>query len=110
MTKQQFPLLAQFCGAYFHQNWDLEAPDALAVIRNYIKDKSIFQVQQTINEIERLLLLSRYIDTEQLTKIIEYDLQCYYNPTAYGISLRDWLIWVQISLKQGTSKAIALSA
>jgi hypothetical protein len=49
MTEQQFPALAQFCSAYFHQDWDLEAPDALGIIRNYLKDESISQVQQSRN-------------------------------------------------------------
>jgi hypothetical protein len=108
MTEQQFPALAKFCGAYFHQDWDLEAPDALGVIRNYLKDESISEVQQTIQEIE--LLLSLKLEPEPFKNLLESDLNCYYNPAAYGISHSDWLLWVQISLKQGVSTRIPLSA
>ncbi|VXD24095.1 conserved hypothetical protein [Planktothrix serta PCC 8927] len=108
MTEQQFPALAQFCSAYFHQDWDLEAPDALGIIRNYLKDESISQVQQTIKEIEQLLSLN--LETEKLKNFLESDLKCYYNPRVYNISHSDWLLWVQISLKQGVFTRIPLLA
>jgi len=79
----------------------LEAPDALAVISNYLKDESLEQVEATIKEIEHLL--SQNLATEQLKNLLECELNCYYNPTAYNISHSDWLLWVQISLKQGIS-------
>ena len=106
MTQEKFPSLAQFCSAYFHQTWDLEAPNALGVIHNYLHDESISQVQQTIKEIEKVLAL--YLETEQLHKFLENDLKCYYNPTVSGISYSDWLLWVQISLKQGVATKIPL--
>lgn len=108
MTKKQFSALAQFCSAYFHQDWDLEASDALLIIRNYLKDETISQVQQTIEEIEQLLSLN--LEPEPLKNFLEFDLNCYYNPTSYGISHSDWLLWGQISLKQGISIRIPLSA
>ena len=109
MTPEEFPSLAQFCTAYFHQDWDLEAPNALGVIHNYLQDESNSQVEQTIKEIEYMLALS--VETEQLSNFIENKLKCYYNPRVYGISHSDWLLWVQISLKQGVStKNNALSA
>ncbi|NER38274.1 MAG: hypothetical protein F6J93_30685 [Oscillatoria sp. SIO1A7] len=108
MNKEKFPTLAQFCSAYFHQDWDLEAPDSLGIIRNYIKEESNERVQQVIKEIEQLLCL--YLETEQIKKILEDELKCYYNPTAYGISHSDWLLWVQISLKQGVSTIVPRSA
>ena len=99
MTQQKFPALAQFCGAYFHQDWELEASDALGVIRNYLKEESRTQVQQTIQEIEQLLSLN--LEPAALTNLLESELNCYYIPPAYGISHSDWLLWVQISLRQG---------
>ena len=108
MTKEEFPALAQFCSAYFHQDWDLEAPDPLLIIRNYLQEETISQVQQTIAEIEKLLSFN--LEPETLKMFLESDLKCYYNPTAYGISHSDWLLWVQISLKQGISTRIPLSA
>jgi len=108
MTKEQLPALAQLCGAYFHQDWDLEAPDALGVIRNYLKDESISQTLQTIEEIDRLVSLN--LEPQQLKNLLESELNCYYNPAVYGISHHSWLLWVQISLKQAVSKEIPLTA
>ena len=108
LTKKQLPAIAQMCRTYFHQEWNLEAPDALGVIRNYIKNESISQMLQTIEEIDRLLSLN--LEPEQLKNLLESDLNCYYNPAVYGISHYSWLLWVQISLKQAISTEIPLSA
>ncbi len=80
----QFPALAQFCSAYFYQDWNLEAPNALGIIRNYFKDESNLQVQQTIKEIGHLLSLN--LKTDELQNFLEYDLKCYYNPRVCNIS------------------------
>ncbi len=104
MTKEQLqlPALTGLCGAYFHQNWDYEAPDALGVIRNYLKGEPISQIKKTIEEIDRLFSLN--LEPEQLKKLFESELKCCYNPTVYGISHHSWLLWVQISLKQAVSR------
>lgn len=107
MINDKLPTLAQFFGAYFHQGWDVEAHDALGVIRNYLDDEPTSIVQQTIKEIEQLLTIN--LDEEQLKNLLESNLSCYYDPTVYGISHSDWLHWIQVSLKQGTSGTVVLS-
>lgn len=108
MIAEKLPRLAQFFGAYFHQDWDVEAANALGVICNYLKEEPISTVQQSIKEIEQLLAMN--LDEEPLKNLLQSDLSCYYDPTIYGISHSDWLHWVQASLKQGTSGMMALSA
>lgn len=108
MNTENFPGLAQFCSSYFHQDWNLEAPDALGLIHNYLEDEPITQVQQTLEDIENLL--TQNLEPNQLKAMIVFEFSCYYDPTVYGISYADWLLWVQISLKQGIASKLALSA
>lgn len=61
MIVDQLPNLAQFFGAYFHQDWDLEADDALGVIRNYMKETNFPSTQQTIKEIEQLITPESFV-------------------------------------------------
>lgn len=107
MNIDRFPALAQFCSCYFHQDWNLDTPDALGVIHNYLQDEPITQVQQTIEDIEQLV--TQNFEANQLKEIMVFELSCYYDPTIYGISYADWLLWVQISLKQGIASKLALS-
>lgn len=107
MNMDSFPALAQFCSCYFHQDWNLDAPDALGAIHNYLQDEPITEVQQTIKDIENLV--TQNFEPHQLKEIMVFELSCYYDPTVYGISYSDWLLWVQISLKQGIASKLALS-
>jgi len=108
MIVDQLPNLAQFFGAYFHQDWDLEADDALGVIRNYLKEANFPSTQQTIKEIEQLIKMN--LSEEQLRDIIVCDMSCNYDPSRYGISYLEWLYWVQTTLKQGTYQIVEASA
>ncbi|MFE1747139.1 contact-dependent growth inhibition system immunity protein [Coleofasciculus sp. H7-2] len=99
MIGELVPALAQFLGAYFHQDWDLDDPDAKAVVHRYLTGESHSAVQQTINEIDRLLEMTS--DDKQLRDILVYDLSCYYDPSFEEISNVEWLHWLQKSLKNG---------
>ncbi|MCT7950480.1 contact-dependent growth inhibition system immunity protein [Ancylothrix sp. C2] len=104
MIREQLPTLAHFFGAYFHQDWDLEAPNAEGVIRNYLQDEPFISVQQTITEINQLLEMK--FSEDELKNILLFDFHCNYDPTFDGISYQDWLCWIQTFLKQTSQKSL----
>jgi hypothetical protein len=106
MIKDKFPNLYQFFGGYFHEDWDLEAKDAEAVIHNYLNDEKPRIVKQVIDEISQLLEMN--LDRSQLSDILADDLRCSYDPTFYGISDIEWLRWVQATLKHGIETTMSV--
>jgi CdiI immunity protein len=119
MIKDKFPNLYQFFGGYFHEDWDLEAKDAEAVIHNYLNDDYYLNddnylndekpriVKQVIDEIS--LLLEMNLDRYQLSDVLADDLRCSYDPTFYGISDIEWLRWVQATLKHGIETKMSVT-
>ena len=78
-VEEQFPNLIQLLGAYFHQDWCDDDPDAQAVLRRYLNDAVPGQVQDVVNEIEELL--GKQLNDDQLKQMLFVDLGCYYDPT-----------------------------
>lgn len=101
MTANKFPYLFQFFGAYFHQDWDLEAQEDEGIIRNYLQESSLTAVKQTITEITQLLAMN--FSEKRLKKFLIHELGCFYNPTSKGISYQDWLLWIENFIKKETS-------
>jgi hypothetical protein len=89
MNTQDFPALMQLFGGYFHQDWvdEFSTPDdAIAAFKAGASPESVYSIREELN---RMLLLVRH-DLEDQQVLIR-ELGCYYDPTADGIPIADWL-------------------
>jgi len=82
-------ILEQFFGAYLHQDWmeefdtDVQAIDE--IIRNNPREFLLAAEHEIINLIE-----SNMSETE-LERMMLYDFGCFYDPSAEGLTYREWL-------------------
>ena len=97
MAETKFPMLAQFLGAYFHQDWLLEDANSGTIIQQYICDESPVVVNKVIQELDQLLSFS--LSDAELRDVVFNVLGCYYEPEA-GKSMKEWLQWVRSTLAE----------
>lgn len=82
--------MKQFFGAYFHQDWNLDASDPDDVIRLFIGDgHSTSELINLAEDIEKCA--ANQIDDAADQEGILKELGCYYMPNADGIGTRAWL-------------------
>jgi hypothetical protein len=82
-------LLAQFFGGYFHEDWSLDAKSPNEVVDAYRRDSNAerrLELSKAIQEYSE-----RFANGGELSDRLFHDLGCYYDPTADGVSARDWL-------------------
>ena len=101
ITDDERALLFQFFGAYFHQDWDLEAETPAGVIALYIRDSSGDRIRQLRTAILRLIdcACENATQEERLLR----DFGCYYLPSADGLTVNEWLqnILTDLSAAEG---------
>lgn len=95
-TIQRFPALAHLCGAYFHQDWMVDDPDLVSVIRRFRGEHSRRKLRATVGDIESLLVIG--LDEQALQSLLE-SLGCAYDPGRDGLTYQDWLCQVRDQLK-----------
>lgn len=78
--------LMQFLGAYFHQDWALEAHSADEVLRRFVGQESKNVRLAIVTEISELLEASDQVvaDTVQASGFC-------YDPSVEGMNIRQWL-------------------
>jgi hypothetical protein len=81
--------LCNFMSAYFHQDWTDEADNPDQVIENYLTAEPREYTVGSLEEIRRLLG-ERRADAE-LEQYLLVRLGCYYDPTADGVTVSQWL-------------------
>ena len=90
ITNQKLNELKQFFGAYYHQDWALDASDPDDVIRLFISDEN--STSKLLNLANNLEWYVATKDNDATTeKELLSELGCYYIPSADGIGSREWL-------------------
>lgn len=101
MTNEIWNNLKQFFGAYFHQDWTLEATDPDDVVRQFINDGySENELIKLANEIETYAVAKG--DDTVIEKNLLTELGCYYLPSADGLGARAWLYHVANLLRSAS--------
>ncbi|MBA3331368.1 MAG: hypothetical protein H0T39_10980 [Actinobacteria bacterium] len=85
------PPLSVLFGAYFHQDWIINGPDAAAVISLYVDDATKEEVLGAIEEVEALL--GSGLSERRLARTVR-DMGLNYLPQADGMTHREWLGFV----------------
>ncbi|NJL27534.1 MAG: hypothetical protein HC897_06365 [Thermoanaerobaculia bacterium] len=98
MTPVEIEDLRQFFGAYFHQDWCLDANEPDQIVQQYLSEG------RSLKELTRLaLLIEKYAelmdDDSALERALFSDLWCYYMPSADGLAAHAWLRHVASLLK-----------
>lgn len=100
MSKADYPQLRQFFGAYFHQDWDIDAEDADGVVALYVSDDR--------HTDEQLRAIARQIDEylenegsqENISQGLFEKLGCEYLPASSGSNAGEWLTHVANLLRR----------
>lgn len=88
--------LRQFLGAYFHQDWDLEADDWQGVVDNYVNDDPVAEPLRTLaREIDNLRTARAETD---LSQFLVRTVGVYYAPEPLTYS--EWLRQVANRIRQ----------
>ena len=98
MSKSSFPKLAQFLGAYFHQDWTLEASSSTEVIANYVK-RAAAPTRAVLAE-EVKTLRAENLKEPQLAKRLA-ELGACLEPKAEGLTCAAWLAVLETALEPG---------
>ena len=89
IDEHELILLKNFFGAYFHEDWSLEAENFDGIVANYAnisKSEDLRSLSKTIMEYSNMFT----IDSE-LKKNLFTELGCYYSPSGDGLSAKAWL-------------------
>jgi hypothetical protein len=95
--KRDYPALFQFFGAYFHEDFLLEAATAEEVISNYVRSR---KGQPELHELSCGILdfIHDHPNDADLARALFEELGCYYSPGSLGLSPRKWLLDVAAKL------------
>jgi hypothetical protein len=91
MTADELDTLRQLFGAYFHQDWTLDADTPELIVDQFVADSG-----RTAEELTRLARLSQAFaaaspDEATLERALLTELGCYYAPSAEGATASAWL-------------------
>ncbi len=81
--------LQQFFGAYFHQDWALDASSPEQVLADYFHDHEDGDLRATLSAIRQLLAEEDADD--RLAERLFREFWCYYDPRGLGQETRTWL-------------------
>jgi hypothetical protein len=89
MTSNSYPALAQFLGAYFHQDFMLDYSSPDATIAAFIADEPAESIHAVCNELEQVIpVVDRMHDPEEFLWRV---LGCYYVPKTDELTVSEWL-------------------
>jgi hypothetical protein len=94
MKQGDLERLRQFFSSYFHEDWTLDDPDEEAVISRFIAEHDDRQ------ELARLaVLVESYAASRSELSSLFKELDCYFMPSAAGMTTHDWLAHVAKRLR-----------
>jgi len=102
--REQFPLLWQLFGGYFHQDWMVVHRDEDAAIRTFVFDGDAEEAYRSVTQLDNFLALG--LTEQELEHAMHVDLSCEYDPEPDGRTMTYWLRWVRDTLaKYAAEKA-----
>lgn len=88
-----------FVLSYFHQDWRLDAPDAKAVVSDFVRTTHAPRRTAVVRDIDQLLALP--LNESDLHDLVLRDYDLNYDPYSDGITMRDWLTRTRDVIAQG---------
>jgi hypothetical protein len=92
ITDAQREALFHFFGAYFHQDWALEATTPGEVIATFLQSSTV----EALSELSQAIVsfVAEHRDDRDLEEALFKQLGCYFSPRGVGLSTRTWLLSV----------------
>jgi hypothetical protein len=87
-VQERYPKLSHFFGAYFHEDWNLDAASDLEVVRRFKRETAAAGLERVRRELSAFL--AEPLDEVALDDVLVRSLGCYYDPTP-AMTNRDWL-------------------
>jgi hypothetical protein len=97
--------LGQFFGAYFNQDWMVDDPTWVDVVRRYQASEPPQTIAAASEQLKELL--SRVPDDGALKEIVFRDFGCCFSPSFVGLTTRQWLAQVGKMLAAGVTPGAA---
>jgi len=89
MRPTPWPELERFLGGWFHEDWMLDYGEADDAVRAYAEEVRAPRVAQVVGELNDLL--SRGLSEADLRNLVWWQLLGRYDPTADGLTMKEWL-------------------
>ena len=87
-------ILRHFFGAYFHQDWNLEAEDKTQVVQYYLQLEEVSPEDAARLRADMIAYVENEPDDDVLEEKLCTDLGCYYNTHADGLTAREWMLGI----------------
>jgi hypothetical protein len=87
--EERYPELSQFFGCNFHQDWDIEAEDDEGLVRLFRNSAQDAHVADARKELDAFL--AEELTEDELGTILLGSFYCYYDPSYFGFTNRQWL-------------------
>jgi hypothetical protein len=96
-AREAFPILRQFLGGYFHQDWMHDAPDTEGVIKLFVDGSPKEALAGVRSELTKLLNQERS-DAELQALLTQ--LGCYVHYPSLGVSAQEWLAGIRAQISE----------
>ena len=93
-----YPRLTYLAGAYFHQDYDLEAPTPAGIIANFAESEEPGVIRELAAEITSIL--DSDMTEGQIADLWLTTLRASYEPDREGLTYRAWLATVLAALEE----------
>lgn len=81
--------LQDFFATYFHQDWDLDDPTTLDVVRRYCRESNSEAVGRVVDDIRDLF--GQKLDENELHSLVLREYSISYDPWGDELRMREWL-------------------
>ena len=91
LSEEEYELVRQFFGGYFHEDWGLDAPNRRELVALYMNQSGMTPEQ--LHSLSKAIgkYGERYPDDHELSDRLYRELGCCYMPSADGLSAHQWL-------------------
>jgi len=93
-----YPQLAQLAGAYFHQDYDLDAPTPAGIIAHFLDGEEPGAARELAADISSIL--DSGMTETQIGSLWVTELHASYEPVKDGLTYRAWLTTVLSALER----------
>lgn len=93
MSMENYSVIGQLLGCYFHQDWPEEFSNSSEVIQEIINSESRDTLLAGAGELDQLILLN--LPEDACREIMIARVGCFFEPESEGLTYANWLLMVR---------------